>query len=81
MLSFGIERCSLKYFSDTKFVCRKIVEVLVFAWTNIVTHLVEEFAFKQNLSAQFLTFGRHHMFTVLLGKPNRFFHQNHKIRL
>ena len=81
MLSFGIERCSLKYFSDTKFVCRKIVEVLVFSWTNIVTHLVEEFAFKQNLSAQFLTFGRHHMFTVLLGKPNRFFHQNHKIRL
>ena len=24
----------------------------------------------------FLTFGRHHMFTVLLGKPNRLFHQN-----
>ena len=26
------------YFSDTKFVYRKIVERLVFAWTNIVTH-------------------------------------------
>ena len=31
VLSFGIERCSLKYFSDTKFVCRKIVEVLCHA--------------------------------------------------
>ena len=51
-LSVGIERCSLlKYFSDTKFVYRKIVQVLFFAWTNIVTHLVPEFAFSQNLSA------------------------------
>ena len=69
MLSFGIERCSLKYFSDTKFVCRKIVEVLCHASCRGI-------AFKQDLSAQFLTFGRHHMFTVLLGKPNRLFHQN-----
>ena len=38
LLSVGIESCSLKYFSDTKFVYRKIVELLVFAWTNIVTH-------------------------------------------
>ena len=37
-LSVGIESCSLKYFTDTKFVYRKIVELLVFAWTNIVTH-------------------------------------------
>ena len=29
-LSVGIENCSLKYFSDTKFVYRKIVERLVF---------------------------------------------------
>ena len=50
-LSVGIERCSLKYFSDTKFVYREIVEVLVFAGTNIVTRLVQEFAFSQNLSA------------------------------
>ena len=50
-LSVGIERFSLKYFSDTKFVYRKIVEVLVFAWTDIVTHLVQEFAFSRNLSA------------------------------
>ena len=70
-LSFGIERCSLKYFSDAKFVYRKIVEVLVFAGTNIVMRLVQEFAFSQNLSA-----GRHYMFTVLLGKPNRLFHQS-----
>ena len=49
--SVGIERCSLEYFSDTKFVYRKIVEVLVFAGTNIVTRLVQEFAFGQNLSA------------------------------
>ena len=48
-LSFGIESCSLKYFSDTKFVYRNIVELLVFAWTNIVTHLLQEFAFSQNL--------------------------------
>ena len=50
-LSVRIERCSLEYFSDTKFVYRKIVEVLVFAGTNIVTRLVQEFAFGQNLSA------------------------------
>ena len=50
-ISVGIESCSLKYFSDTKFVYRKIVEVLVFAWTNIVKHFVQEFAFSQNLSA------------------------------
>ena len=37
-LSAGIESCSLKYFSETKFVYRKIVELLVFACTNIVTH-------------------------------------------
>ena len=49
-LSVGIERCSLKYFSDTKFVYREIVEVLVFAGTNIVTRLVQELAFSKNLS-------------------------------
>ena len=49
-LSVGIESCPLKYFSDTKFVYRKIVELLVFAWTNIVTHLLQEFALSQNLS-------------------------------
>ena len=48
-LSVGIESCSLKYFTDTKFVYRKIVELLVFAWTNIVTHLLQEFSFSQNL--------------------------------
>ena len=76
-LSVGIESCSLKYFTDTKFVYRKIVELLVFAWTNIATHLLQEISFSQNLSALIiLTFGRHHMFTVLLGKPNRLFHKN-----
>ena len=50
-LSVGIESCSLKYFTDTKFVYRKIVELLVFAWTNIVTHLLQQFSFSQNLSA------------------------------
>ena len=50
-LSVGIERCSLKYFSDTKFVYRKIVEVLVFVGTNIVTSPVQEFAFSQKVSA------------------------------
>ena len=29
-LSVGIESCSLRYFSNTKFVYRKIVEVLCF---------------------------------------------------
>ena len=29
----------------------KLVDVLVFAWSNIVMHLVQEFAFSQNLSA------------------------------
>ena len=48
--SVGIESCCLKYFSDTKFVYRKIVELLVFAWTNIVTHLLQEFAFSQNVN-------------------------------
>ena len=76
-LSDGLESCSLKYFSDKKFVYQKIVELLVFAWTNIVTHLSQGYSFSQNLSANnFLTFGRHHMFTVLLGKPNCLFHQN-----
>ena len=50
-LSVGIESCSLKYFSDTKFVYRKIVELLVVVSTNIVTHLLQEFAFRQNLTA------------------------------
>ena len=50
-LSVGAESCSLKYFSDTKFVYRKIVEPLVVASTNIVTHLLQEFAFRQNLRA------------------------------
>ena len=77
--SVGIESFCLKYFSDTKFVYRKIVELLVFAWTNIVTHLLQEFAFGQNLNVlmifNFWSASRH-MFTVLLGKPNRLFHQN-----
>ena len=69
-LSVGIETCSLTYFSD--FFYRKIVEVLVFAWTNIVTHLV------QNLSVLiiFNFWSASHMFTVLRGKPNRLLHQN-----
>ena len=50
-LSVGIESCSLTYFTDTKFVYRKIVELLVFVWTNIITHLLQEFSFSQNLSA------------------------------
>ena len=53
-LSVGIESCSLKYFTDTKFVYRKIVELLVFARSNIVTHLLQEFSFSQNLSAQII---------------------------
>ena len=53
-LSVGIESCSLKYFTDTKFVDRKIVELLVLAWTNIVTHLLREFSFSQNFSALIL---------------------------
>ena len=54
--SIGIERFCLKYFSDTKFVFRKIVELLVFAWTNIVTHLLQEFAFGQNLNVLMIFF-------------------------
>ena len=50
-LSVGIESCSLKYFTNTKFVYRKIVQLLVFACTNIITHLLQEFSFSQNLSA------------------------------
>ena len=49
-LSVGIESCSLKYFTVTK-LSRKIVELLFFAWTNIVTHLLQEFSLSQNLSA------------------------------
>ena len=33
------------------FVYRKIVELLVLGLTNVVTHLLQEFAFSQNLSA------------------------------
>ena len=50
-LSVGIESCSLKSFTDIKFVYRKIVELLVFGWKNIVTHLLQEFSFSQNLNA------------------------------
>ena len=46
-LSVGIESFSLRYFRDTKFVHRKIVELLVFVRTNIVMHLLQEFAFSQ----------------------------------
>ena len=75
--SVGIERFCLKYFNDTKFVYKTIVELLVFAWTNIVTHLLQEFAFSQNLNVLMIfNFCRDHMFTVLLRKPNRLFHQN-----
>ena len=45
LLSVGIESCSLKDFSDTKFVYQKIAELLVFVGTNTVTHLLQEFAF------------------------------------
>ena len=47
LLSVGIESCFLKNFSDTKFVYQKIVELLVFAGTNTVTHLLQEFAFSR----------------------------------
>ena len=50
-LSVGVESCSLKYFTDTKFVYRKTVELLVFAWTNTVTHLLQKVSFSQNLNA------------------------------
>ena len=79
LLSVGIESCSLKYFTDTKFVYRKIVELLVFAWTNIVTHLLQEFSFSQNLSALIVCNFWSALITCLLyflGKPNRLFHQN-----
>ena len=75
LFSVGLESFCLKYFSDTKFVYRKIVDLLVFAWTNIVTHLLQKFAFGQNLNVLMIFF-RHHMFIVVLGKPNRLFHQN-----
>ena len=76
-LSVGIESCSLKYFTDTKFVYRKIVELLVFAWTNIVTHLLQEFSFSQNLSALiiFNFWSASHVYCTSW-KPNRLFHQN-----
>ena len=45
LLSVGIESCSLKNFSDTKFVYQKIAELLVFVGTTTVTHLLKEFAF------------------------------------
>ena len=47
----SLVKTSLKYFSDTKFVYRKLIELLVFAWTKIVTHLLQEFSFSQNVSA------------------------------
>ena len=47
LLSVGIESCSLKNFSDTKFVYQKIVELLVFEGTNTVTHLLKGFAFSR----------------------------------
>ena len=46
LLSVGIESCSLKNFSDTKFVYHKITE-LVFVETNTVTHLLKKFAFSR----------------------------------
>ena len=45
LLSVGIESCSLKNLSDTKFVYQKIAELLVFVGTTTVTHLLKEFAF------------------------------------
>ena len=46
LLPVGIESsCSLKNFSDTKFVYHKIAELLVFVGTNTVRHLLKEFAF------------------------------------
>ena len=48
LLSVGIESCSLKNFSDTKFVYHKIAELdLVFVGTNTVTHLLKGFAFSR----------------------------------
>ena len=47
LLSVGIESCSLKNFSDTKFVYQKSVELLVLVGTNTVTHLLQEFAFSR----------------------------------
>ena len=47
LLSVAIESCSLRNFSDTKFVYQKIAELLVFVGTNTVTHLLQEFAFSR----------------------------------
>ena len=47
LLSVGIEGCSLKNFTATKFVYQKIAELLVFVGTNTVTHLLKEFAFSR----------------------------------
>ena len=47
LLSVGIESCSLKNFSDTKFVYHKIPELLVFVGTNTVMHLLKECAFNR----------------------------------
>ena len=44
LLSVGIESCSFKNFSDTKFVYQKIAELLVFVGTNTVTHILKKFA-------------------------------------
>ena len=47
VLLVGIESCSLKNFSDTKFVYHKIAELLVFVGTNTVAHPLREFAFSR----------------------------------
>ena len=77
-LSVGIEKCSLKYFSNTKFVYRKIEEVLVFAWTHIVKHFVQEFASSQNLSALIISnfWSASHVYCTSWETSNRLFHQN-----
>ena len=47
LLSVGIESCSLKNFSDTKFSYHKIAELLVFVGTNTVMRLLKELAFSR----------------------------------
>ena len=51
LLSVGIEICSQSILGIQSFnFFWQIVELFVFVWTNIVTHLLQEFAFSQNVS-------------------------------
>ena len=58
-------------------VYRKIVELLVFAWANIVTHLSKEFAFSQNLSALTIFQNRSQDSTLILVLLNAFLTVSH----